>query len=355
MIVRDRIRLGIVGANLSADPLRHSWGARAHLPALRALPEFEIVAVCTNHLDSARRTASHFGIPLAFDDVAAMVEHPDVDVVDVCVAASSHHQVTLQAVGAGKHVVCEWPLGADLAESRELRDTAEAAGVLHAIGLQARYAPTYQYMRTLVAGGAVGRVLSCTLNGSMAMSPSPRSASLALIHGGHCLDTLCFVVGQDLSRTSAIVDIDPVANHVLIHGCLDGGALVDVNIRHVPVFGTGLTFEVDGTEGVLVAAIDGTDLPARGIRSLGEQLNQATLRGARAGAPVTDMVVPEEHRWVPAEVGTGPALAVAQLFRRFGEAVRSGTRPESDFGLAVRRHEQFDTLARNSEAGPVVL
>ena len=67
----------------AADPLRHSWGARAHLPALTALPEFEVVGVCTNHLDTARLTAGHFEIPMAFDDVVAMVEHPDVDVVDV--------------------------------------------------------------------------------------------------------------------------------------------------------------------------------------------------------------------------------------------------------------------------------
>ena len=355
-MTRDRIRVGIVGANMSAaDPLRHSWGARAHLPALTALPEFEVVAVCTNHLDTARLTADHFDIPLAFDDVVAMVEHPDVDVVDVCIGAASHHAVVLQALRAGKHVVCEWPLGAHLAESQELRDTADAVGVLHAICLQARYAPVYQYMQHLVAGGYVGRVLSCSLNGSMAMAPSPRSASLALIHVGHCLDTLCFVVAQELRRTSAIVQIEPDANHVLIHGRNDDGALVDVNIRHVPVFGTGLTFEVDGTEGVLVAAIDGADLSARGIRSLGEQLNQATLSGARAGEPVTAMVVPDEYRWVPAQVPPGPALAIAQLLRRFAECIRSGIGLETDFDLAVRRHELFATLERTSEAGPITL
>src|SRR4030095_16669017 len=117
-MTRDRIRVGIVGANMSAaDPLRHSWGARAHLPALAALPEYEVVAVCTNHVDTARQTAGHFGIPLAFDDVAAMVEHPELDVVDVCIGAASHHAVALRALRAGKHVVCEWPLGANLAES----------------------------------------------------------------------------------------------------------------------------------------------------------------------------------------------------------------------------------------------
>ena len=351
-MTRDRIRIGIVGANMSADdPLRHSWGARAHLPALRVLPEFEVVAVCTNHLDTAQHTASHFDIPRAFDDVATLIGHPDIDVVDVCVAAAAHHAVAVAALEAGKHVVCEWPLGATLEETRELRDVAAASGVRHAICLQARYAPVYQYMRELIAQHFVGRVLSCSLNGSMAMAPSPRSASLALIHVGHGLDTLCFVVGQELQRTSAIVDIDPAANHVLIHGRLDGDALVDVNIRHVPAFGTGLILEVDGTDGVLVAAIEGTDLTARGIRSLGEQLNQATLRGARAGEPMTSMAVPARHSWTPAAVGAGPALAIAQLLRRFAQSIQSDAHFESDFDLALRRHETFATLQATSEAG----
>ena len=151
------------------------------------------------------------------------------------------------------------------------------------------------------------------------------------------------------------MQIEPDANHVLIHGRSDDGALVDVNIRHVPVFGTGLTFEVNGTEGVLVAAIDGADLPGRGIRSLGEQLNQATLSGARTGEPVTTMVVPDEHQWVPAQLPPGPALAIAQLLRRFAESIRSGSPFETDFGLAVRRHEMFATLERTSEAGPITL
>jgi predicted dehydrogenase len=344
-MTHDRIRVGIVGANMSsADPLRHSWGARAHLPALVALPEFEVVAVCTNHIETARHTADHFGIPLVFDDAAAMVEHPDVDVVDVCIGAAAHHGAVLQALRARKHVVCEWPLGADLSESQQLLDTAEAAGVAHAICLQARYSPVYQYLRQLVATGYVGRVLSYSLNGSMAMAPSPRSASLALIHVGHCLDTLCFVAGQELQQTAAIVQIDPIANHALIQGRHGDGSLVDVSIRHVPVFGTGLTFEIDGTDGVLIAAIDGADLPARGIRSLGEQLNQVTLRGARSGETVTPLVVPDEYRWVPPRVSPGPALAIAQLLRRFGEGLRSGTRIDADFRLAVRRHELFESL-----------
>ena len=51
----------------------------------------------------------------------------------------------------------------------------------------------------------------------------------------------------------------------------------------------------------------------------------------------------------------GPALAIAQLLRRFAEGIRSGTPLETDFGLAVRRHELFATLERMSDAGPITL
>src|SRR5439155_26403431 len=108
-------------------------------------------------------------------------------------------------------------------------------------------------------------------------------------------------------------------------------------------------------DGALVASMDGDDLPRRGIRSLGEQINQVTLRGGRKGEPVADMVVPFAHRSVPDEVPSGPALSVAQMFRKFAEGIRTGTRVEADFGLAVKRHELFATFERGSEKGPVSL
>lgn len=355
-MISDRIRVGIIGANLSnGDPLRHSWGVRAHLPALKALPEIDVVAVCTTHMETAQATARHFNIPLAFENAEAMVQHPDVDLVDVCVNVTSHHQLVSLALNAGKHVFCEWPLGMNLAEAQELRDLAEARGVKHMIGLQSRAAPVYDYMKQLVANGYVGRVLSCSMAGSMTMAPSPRSAGYSLIHAGHCLDTLFSVLGEELQQGSTIVANDPVANHILVNGRLASGAFVDINIRHIPVLGTGFSFEVDGTDGVLVASIDAKELPGRGIRSLGEQLNQVTLRSGRKGEPVAELVVPAEHRWVPAEVPSGPPLGVAQMFRKFAESIRTGTRVEADFALAVKRHELFARLERASEKGTVSL
>jgi predicted dehydrogenase len=67
----DKIRVGIIGASM-----RNGWGRDAHIPALSALPEFEITAVSTSRQETADETAKHFGIPHAFADPYKMVQHP---------------------------------------------------------------------------------------------------------------------------------------------------------------------------------------------------------------------------------------------------------------------------------------
>jgi hypothetical protein len=64
---------------------------------------------------------------------------------------------------------------------------------------------------------------------------------------------------------------------------------------------------------------------------------------------MTDLAVPRGHRWVPDDVPSGPALSVAQAWRRFVESIRGSTQVEPDFELAVRRHRLFDLVQRNSE------
>src|SRR5882762_45129 len=104
MATTSRIRVGIVGAN----PQR-GFATLAHIPALQALPQFEIAAVCTSRQDSADAAAKHFGVPLAFADVEKLARHPDIDLITVSVKASDHYRPAMAAIEAGKHVYCEWP------------------------------------------------------------------------------------------------------------------------------------------------------------------------------------------------------------------------------------------------------
>src|SRR5580658_3286332 len=89
----SRIRVGIVGASAS-----RGFASIAHIPALRALPQFEIVAVCTTRQESAEAAARRYGARLAFADPAKMAAHPEVDLVTVSVKVPDHHAPVMAAI-----------------------------------------------------------------------------------------------------------------------------------------------------------------------------------------------------------------------------------------------------------------
>ena len=357
----ERIRVGIIGANLS-----YGWGARAHIPALRALPEFEISAVSTTRMETAQETAQHFDIPLAFDDYRQLVVHPDVDLVAVCVRVPAHHELVMAALAAGKHVFCEWPFGRDLAEAVAMRDLALARGVRHMVGLQGRGEPAVQRMRTMIADGYVGRVLAATLRasgGGLGQRPSTLAWTLDnasggttfTIAGGHSIDVLRYCLGDfeqvsgtvarsvdqgtltDTGETVAVTAPD----NVLVNGQLASGAVASVHIKSVPAHGTGFRFEVHGTEGALVAT-----------SGAGAQGGGMALQGARNDEAALAELPPEAgDRWVPAETPAGPPLNVAQLFRRLGERIHDGGPADPDFADAVTLHELLDAIQRSSDSG----
>ena len=113
----ERIGVGIIGANV-----RYGWGTRAHIPALQALPEFELRAVATTRMETARARARSVSASRT-PSIAPRrsLRTPEVDLVLVCVRVPSHFELTKLAISAGKHVFTEWPLGANLAEAVELR------------------------------------------------------------------------------------------------------------------------------------------------------------------------------------------------------------------------------------------
>ena len=158
----EKIRIGIVGATVT--PGGSGWGANAHVPALRAVPDFEIAAVCTAHEDTAKASAAAFGVDLAFHNIDDMVAHPAVDMVVVCVRVPWHRDLVMAALRGGKPVFCEWPLGANLAEAEEMASFARGRSLRTIVGLQGRSDPTVRYARDLVADGYVGEVLTANLS-----------------------------------------------------------------------------------------------------------------------------------------------------------------------------------------------
>ena len=157
------LRIAIAGANAE-----RGWALDAHLPALRALPGFTIEAVSARTQDNAEQAAAAFGARRAFGDTLAMVRDPDVDVVAVTVKVPEHRAIVLASLEAGKHLYCEWPLGRDLSEARDMADAAAKVGVHAAIGLQGANALAVRDAARLVREGAIGRPLNLRVVSSTA-------------------------------------------------------------------------------------------------------------------------------------------------------------------------------------------
>jgi predicted dehydrogenase len=361
-----KIRVGIVGASM-----RNGWARDAHIPALSALPEFEIAAVSTSRQETAEQTAKHFNISHAFADPYKMVQHPDIDLVSICVRVPFHHQLGMAALNAGKHLYCEWPLAATAEQAQQMRDLALRNGVHHMAGLQARAAPAFNRVRDMVADGYVGDVLSSTMIITTPtwgteftldwayMADRLSGNTLMTSPGGHAIDALCYCLGEFKELSSVVAnrrkqvkivetgEMIPMtaADQVSISGVLQSGAVASVQLKAGTSNGTGFLFEIHGTEGALAI------VPTDPHQTTYIQVAEFAVHGAQAGKPLAPVSIPESYRWVPAAVPAGLPFNVAQMYMRMADGIREGRSVSPDFDVAVKRHQLLDVIQKASDTG----
>jgi predicted dehydrogenase len=363
--VADKIRVGIVGATVT--PGGSGWGANAHVPALQALPGYELKAVCTAHAETAKASAEKFGAALAFHDMNEMVAHPDVDLIAVVVRVPLHKQLVMPALAAKKPVCCEWPLGADLADAKEMADSAKAAGVPTLVGLQAQSSPAVMYARDLVANGDIGEIV--TVNLSVMVNAIPvrgdgriwqgirkNGANPMTIPGGHSIDALCYILGEFAEISARVTTRITMWKHavtgedfpvdapdtVSAAGLLKSGAEVSYQLASVPFNASGTRMEIYGRKGTLV-------LTSKSVNTAPSQLHLGI--GKEELAEITP---PDNYRLIPADLAAGPGVNVAQAYARFASALRAGAADTPDFDHAVVRHALIDAMERSHKEGTVI-
>jgi predicted dehydrogenase len=363
--VTKPIRVGIIGASPS-----RGWALAAHLPALAALPDFEVTAVSTTRLASANETAQRFGVPRAFDDAAALANSDDVDLVVVSVKVPHHFELTKTVIAAGKDVFTEWPLGANRAQAEQLQALATAAGVRHVIGLQGRKSPIANYLRHLVEEGYVGTVRSATSwvsyggFGGPIIAPDrawvldrANGATLLSIIAGHTLDTLRYTVGEFTELRGLVTTLVPQAtvegtdevvavtspDQVLLHGRTETGAVIGAGFFSAPR-GEVSRWSILGDTGSLTVAGNGlVHFADHGLR----------VFGSRGGADPEELEVPASFQLAPPEVAEGPARNVASLYRSIAGSLGGGRDAVPDFTTAVDLHGLLDGIELSSEHGDV--
>lgn len=299
-------RVGIIGVNAHSG-----WAAEAHVPSVRAVPGLDLVALATSRQQSADEAAAAFGVNRAYGDPLELIHSPEVDIVTIAAPVPAHHGLIVAALDAGKHVVSEWPVGVDSAQTAELTSRARRAGGLAVVNLQARRSPAVLRALDLLGRAALGRILGITMSestagwgpvvdGSAAYLEDPASGmNLRTIQTAHTLDLAELLVGP-VGSLSALTTVQypditvgassrrrdrTVPDHILVQGRLATGGWLDARIAggrppdecrfHLEIVGTEHTLELHGGSprgfqaGTLQLRLDGHEPAAHNARETG--------------------------------------------------------------------------------------
>ncbi|NLO37554.1 MAG: Gfo/Idh/MocA family oxidoreductase [Clostridiaceae bacterium] len=144
------LNIGVVGCGRIAQV--------RHLPEYLEHDGCHIVAVTDMNMDRALEIARQYHCH-ADASAEMLLARPEIDAVSVCVANADHAAVTIHALHAGKHVLCEKPMAITLDECQKMVDTATKSNRVLVIGHNQRLLKTHQFVRNLIASGEIGQVL----------------------------------------------------------------------------------------------------------------------------------------------------------------------------------------------------
>ena len=148
------------------------------MPALATIDDVELVAIASACLSSAQSAADGFAIAHVYDDWQRMIGEHEFDLVCIATPTLYHAPMTLAALKAGAHVLCEKPMAMNQDESAEMLETADSLNKLHIIGHELRFNPNRRKIKSFIDSGFIGKVRHANIvNVTSSMGdPAARSA-----------------------------------------------------------------------------------------------------------------------------------------------------------------------------------
>ncbi len=200
--------------------------AKRLMPAFRGARVARLGGLWRRDPAKAASDAARFAIPRIFANAAELCASPEIDTVFVVSPDALHREHVLLALGAGKPVLCEKPLAMNSGEVEEMLAAARTAGVLFGVAQNMRYNLAIDLMRRWIAEGRIGKPQLAHAQFCYETSQSPRTwindPTLAL--GGpigdvgiHCIDALCYVLGDAVSAVSTLAHRDAGSGEVESH------------------------------------------------------------------------------------------------------------------------------------------
>lgn len=202
-----------------------NWGVistakigRVHVvPAMMKSEDVNMMAVASRNIADAEDYAKELGIPKAYGSYEELLADPEIDAVYNPLPNHLHVPVTIQAMEAGKHVLCEKPISLNAAEAEQLIDASKRTGKIVEEAFMVRQSPQWLRVVELVKSGAIGELRAVQGMFSYFNDDPANIRNMADIGGGGIYDIGCYlittsrmVVEEEPDRLAAVIDRDPI-------------------------------------------------------------------------------------------------------------------------------------------------
>jgi len=255
-MTQSPVRFAILGFGLHA--------VRRLLPAFQRCEQAALVGLWRRDQAAAANDCATHNIAHCFPTREALCASPDVDVVFITSPDAMHKDDVLLALQHGKAVLCEKPVAMNTAEAKVMSDAANAAGLLYGVGQNFRFNRSLEWMREQIAKGRIGQPQLAHAQYAYPAGQAPRKwiADPSLACGGpiadvgvHCIDSLRYILGENVVSISTLARKDDLAPKVEAIATLQlemtGGVYANVTASARAPYRT--LVEVTGSEGVVVA------------------------------------------------------------------------------------------------------
>jgi predicted dehydrogenase len=352
----DGLRVVVVGTG---------FGCYTHVRALRA-GGFDVVAVVGRDSAKTQERARMFDVPSACSSLTEALELPDVVAVTIATPPLTHAVLALEAIAAGKQVLCEKPFAADAAEARTVLAAAESAGVVHVMGTEFRYDAGQALLARAVADGSVGEPRIATwimhvpvLVESEAEVPqwwgdAASSGGWLAAHGSQLIDQIRATLGEFSAVSASLVHVvdRPMSadDGFVIHFRMASGC---VGTLQSTASDYGIMVETRVTGSKATAWIEGVGATVRlasagGVRTLDAIESMPTV--AAPELPPGSVSTTYEHM-ITFGVEYGPYTRLAAAFR---DLILGGPVPDpppATFVDGVAMMTVLDAIRRSAAAG----
>ncbi|HEV3013231.1 MAG TPA: Gfo/Idh/MocA family oxidoreductase [Actinomycetota bacterium] len=352
-----------------------AWRTVGHVFDLPLTPR--MAAICGRDAAAVAAAAGRLGWPATETDWKRLIERDDVDLVDVCTPGSSHAEISIAALEAGKHVLCEKPLANTVEEARAMAAAAAqaaAGGVRAMTGFNFRRVPAVALARELVAAGRLGAIrhVRGAYLGSHLLDPGiPMMWRLQAEHAGsgalgdlgaHAVDLAQYLAGDRIAGVSGLTETfvreRPLADGSGARGPVTvddaalfiarfaGGALGSFEATRFATGHTeGLRVELNGELGSIVWDLGDFN----GLRLFDASEDPATQGFRRI--QVTRADHPYAGAWWPDGHIIGYEHTFTHEVRDLVHAIADGRDPVPSFADGLQVQEVLDAVQRSAASG----